>query len=329
MKKIFLLLIISIIMIAKVNADIISDNKVFISSNEYNNLVNLGFSDEEIDTMSYDIYLENKDILSELIDKQIKYYKTIYIYSNVSTMNTSQPRRVQTLEISEEEYNNSDEENDFIIKGNEIVQTEYKKMELSLSYISSSNQYRTKNVLTWRKMPSNRSYDVIAMANNNAVSEPVANTYHKDITYSTYNSCLQTTSTTTRTSGFTLQKSPSGAEATFVLPSDSYIDYSWNDLIGQSYPCVDQMHKTGAIGTYSAPQTIKSMKITLYYNLSKVSNAALNAYGSYRHSTSSISVSPSFSITPGGSPSIGFGTTLNTKFDSMSDTHITIASPLW
>ena len=80
MKKIFLLLIISIIMIAKVNADIISDNKVFISSNEYNNLVNLGFSDEEIDTMSYDIYLENEDILSELIDKQIKYYKTIYIY---------------------------------------------------------------------------------------------------------------------------------------------------------------------------------------------------------------------------------------------------------
>lgn len=67
-------------MIAKVNADIISDNKVFISSNEYNNLVNLGFSDEEIDTMSYDIYLENEDILSELIDKQIKYYKTIYIY---------------------------------------------------------------------------------------------------------------------------------------------------------------------------------------------------------------------------------------------------------
>ena len=46
MKKMFLLLIISIIMIAKVNADIISDNKVFISSNEYNNLVNLGFSDE-------------------------------------------------------------------------------------------------------------------------------------------------------------------------------------------------------------------------------------------------------------------------------------------
>lgn len=329
MKKIILAIIISAFMIINVNADIVNENKICISNSEYNNLINLGFSHDEIETMQYDIYTKNKDIQSELIGKQIKYYKTVYRMNSINIMSTSQSRMVQTTEISEEEFNKSDDKNEFIINGNEIVQTEYKKMELSLSYISSSKQYRTKNVLTWKKMPFNRSYVIIAMANNNAVSEPVANTYHADIFYKTYNTCLQTTSSSTKTSGFTYKKTPSGAGVSFILPSDSYINYSWNDLLGQSYPCVDIKYKNGATGTYSAPQKISAMRITLYYNLSKVSKAALNSYGSYRHSTSSISANPSFSITPGSAPSIGIAPTLNSKFDSMNDTQITISSPKW
>lgn len=315
--------------IINANADVVNENKIYISNDEYNNLINLGFSKEEIESIPYDVYIKNKDIQAELVDKQIKYYKTIYILNNVSTMDISQVKRFQTIEINEEEFNKSDEQNEFIINGNEIVQTEYKKMELSLSYISSKKQYRTKNVLTWKKMPSNRSYDVIAMANNNAVSEPVSNTYHTDMYYKTYNTCLQTTTSSTKTNGFTYTKTPSGAGASFILPSDSYIKYSWNDLLGQNYPCVDTRYKNGATGTYNAPQKITSMRITLYYNLSKVSKASLNAYGSYRHSTSSISINPSFSISPGSYPSIGLAPTLNSNFDSMSDTQITISSPAW
>lgn len=127
MKKFILTIFIFMFVIINANADIVNENKIYISNDEYNNLINLGFSKEEIESMPYDVYIKNKDIQSELVDKQTKYYKTIYILNNVSTMDIFQVKRFQTIEINEEEFNKGDEQNEFIINGNEVVQTEYKK----------------------------------------------------------------------------------------------------------------------------------------------------------------------------------------------------------
>ena len=56
MKKIILAIIISAFMIINVNADIVNENKIYISNSEYNNLINLGFSHDEIETMQYCFY---------------------------------------------------------------------------------------------------------------------------------------------------------------------------------------------------------------------------------------------------------------------------------
>lgn len=327
-KNVILIIMLSLLIIyaPKVYADTITKTGLVVSQKEYNNLLNLGFSKEEIDQMSKEVFDENKNIEATLIATDTKYYKSTF--KKNSKKRNEEYTFISTEEITKLEYEN-EINNDKLRSSDEIVNTEYKKMTLSLSFISSSKQYRVKNVLTWKKMPSTRSYDIIAIGNNNSVSEPIANTYHADITYSTYDTCLTTNYSNYKTDGFTWTKSSQGAGATFTLPKNSSKEYNWNELLGIEYPCVDTSHKLGPNGTYNAPLNITGITTTMYFNLSKVSKAALNAYGSYRHSKKSISISPSFSIVPGGSPSISLNASLSSKYDSMSDTHITILNPKW
>lgn len=339
MKKIkfILLFILSIIFMPNVKADITNINGILISSEEYNNLLNLGYDDDEINNMSLDIFEKNKDIKSELSAKVAKYYKTIYkIKNNPSETMTQSLNNISatTIEISKEEYEAVDDNliSEEIISplGDETTTNSYQKMVTTMSYISSLKQYKVKNVLTWKKMPVNRSYDIIGMANNSAVSEPVNNTYEGYTKYSRKDSCTEETINYTSTHSSGWKKTSTGAGVTFKLPDTTiYKKYSWNDLLGSpKYVCTNKKYKTGAIGTYNASLTTTSISTTISYNLSKVSGAALNVYGGYKHAIKVIS-SPSFSIGFGNGATIGVSASIENKFDSMDDTHIRIENPKW
>ena len=241
----------------------------------------------------------------------------MYRTNNINTL---------TKEITKEEYEN---ENNISLTADDTVTTEYKKMKLTLTYTSSSNQYTAKNTLTWRKMPKVRSKDIIAMANNSAVSEPVAGTYSAYTIHENWDSCKETGTSTKTNHTSPWKKTPSGSGITFSMPKDTTKTYTWNDLTGDEFDCWDTSLKTGGTGSVNANIKVTSIVTTLIYNLSKVSNASLSLYGSYKHGTKYINVTPTFDIAYNGSPSISVSPSIENSFDEINDAQLTITNPVW
>lgn len=93
------------------------------------------------------------------VASETKYYKTIHYTSNVSTFSTNNDL-YKTVEISKEEYDLVDE-NSYSVNDSASIGTEYKSMTTSI--LANGSYYRYKNILSWKKMPKTRSYDIIAI----------------------------------------------------------------------------------------------------------------------------------------------------------------------
>lgn len=111
------------------------------------------------------------------VAEAVKYYKTVTILSNSNIMRSANMGEISsiTTEITEEEYNNVDTEDDnppeaiIISPGNsgdyytaETIETNYKKLSTEMS-AAGSTQYKYQVTLEWKKIPSTRSYDIIAI----------------------------------------------------------------------------------------------------------------------------------------------------------------------
>ena len=114
---------------------------------EYNTLLNLGFTQDEIYYMNEETYLENKDSNAALLAKNEKYYKTVYTDLNGNSY---------SVEVPKEEYDNQPTMN-----ARATVTTEYKQMVSMLS--QNGSKFRYKVTLGWRSMPKIRSYDIIGV----------------------------------------------------------------------------------------------------------------------------------------------------------------------
>lgn len=121
---------------------------ISMTDNEYNNLINLGFLEDEIYYMTEDTFEANKDIKSTLVAKDYKYYKTIYTGLDGESYST---------EITKNEYDNQS-----MIDTYGTVTTEYKTMVTVISQ-NDNNTFRYKISLVWNKIPSTRSYDIIGI----------------------------------------------------------------------------------------------------------------------------------------------------------------------
>lgn len=127
---------------------------VEMTNDEYNTLLNLGFTTDEIYYMNEQIYLENRDADARLLAVNQKYYKTIY---------TDLSGNSYTVEVTEEEYNNQPMQD-----ARATVNTEYKQMVSMIS--QNGNKFRYKVTLGWNKMPSTKSFDIIGVGFKDNVS---------------------------------------------------------------------------------------------------------------------------------------------------------------
>lgn len=171
-----------------------------MTNQEYNNLLNLGFSSEEIYYMSEDTFLDNKDLTSTLLAKDQKYYKSIYTDLN---------GELYSVEISKEEY-----ENQGTINPRGYVETEYKTMVTTLS--QNGNRYRYKVSLSWKQMPSTRNYDIIGIGFDDPVyisSGVFFNYYHTGSDGITITAADYYDKKVTSTGGSAVYKIPSSARS--------------------------------------------------------------------------------------------------------------------
>lgn len=134
----------------------INANNIKITQGEYNNLQQLGFTKDEINSMNLQEFINNKDINATLISEEDQYYKT--------TKKIKNGNKISTFElITKSQIPNEIKDNRYInTEYDGIVETEYKHLHTSIIKIDE-HQYRYKITLNWLKIPKVRSYDIIGI----------------------------------------------------------------------------------------------------------------------------------------------------------------------
>lgn len=201
---------------------------VVMDYDEYMTLLNLGFTEKEIDYMPRDIFEENKDLTATLVAQNQKYYKTIYpAYGNG-----------YTVEVTENEFLNHGDSN---ILGS--VTTYYHTVVSSIS--QNGNLYRYKSTMYWESIPPIKSYDVIAIGFSGLIHINTTATFYQVYTDSTNNDIVSMAYYVKDYSGV-------GGSTTYKVPSsfiggvvNYYFDVAKDANAGtitELYMCADYAH---------------------------------------------------------------------------------------
>ena len=200
-RKMFLYVVISlfvsIFFVGSVNAEEYKNYFGIAMTNEqYNNLLNLGFSEDEIYYMDEETFESNKDISATLVAQNEKYYKSIY---------TSLDGKTHSVEITKDEY-----ENQGSLNARGTVSTEYKNMVTTISQLD--NKFRYKVSVSWKQMPSTKSYDIIGIGFEDDV-------YISSSVYFNYYHCDSSGDCATDTLYYNKKKLSTGGSAVYKIPS--------------------------------------------------------------------------------------------------------------
>ena len=264
-----LVFLVGMLPVKAMEKEYVNYNGIHISSSEYQTLHNLGFSNDEIYYMPEDIYNENKDLSASLLSQTQKYYKTVY--TNFGTSYTE--------EITEDEYYNHEEP----LRG--YIQTAYKTVISSIS--ANGSRYRYKVTESWNNIPSNKSYDVIAIGYSGNIHIYSTITFY--FTYTTSNG-----STTTSYTAYNKQYGSDGGSAVYKLP---------NSFVGLSSLLYFDVEKDSGAGTITS----------------------LHMCGDYAHSTQTVTgaEAASHGLSIGG---INFSGNVVNKFDAIpcADTYMNV-----
>lgn len=188
----------------------INGNNIIMTFEQYNKLINLGFTEQEIFNMSETEFKNNKDIIGSVISTSEKYYRQQIEYNTNNEIIS-----IIEEEVDEQEYNNfpnSDISLASLTPG--YIETNYKKMTTQI--ISVSDKYRYKVTLEWKNMPAVRSYDIIGIGFDSSV-------YIYSNIYFQQNYCYSDGSCSSSSNGYYKSMSNGGAVA-FKLPSSSSIN---------------------------------------------------------------------------------------------------------
>jgi hypothetical protein len=176
-------------------------NGLQINDSNYNRLLSLGFTSDEINNMNQGEYNQNKGLSGYGTKSTTTYYKEIETYKNVSDTNSMQslasaatisssdnPKviSVKDIELSKKDFYaelnqaNANKVNkttsDLLVQATgdsatNSTHTSYKTMTVSVTQLSSKT-FRVKDSVTWKIMPLNRSYDFIGVGINSAHFNP-------------------------------------------------------------------------------------------------------------------------------------------------------------
>ena len=171
---------------------------ITITDEQYNNLLNLGFIENEIYYMNEETFNANKDISAELVAKNEKYYKSIYTDLNGNE---------QTIEISKDEYNNQG-----TLSARGTVTTTYKEMITTMT--RNSNTFRYKVTVNWKNMPSTRSYDIIGIGFDDDV-------YISSLVNFNYHYCTSSSGCTTDSLFYDKKELSTGGSAVYKFPNSA------------------------------------------------------------------------------------------------------------
>ena len=223
--------------------EIVNYNNIHMTQDEYSTLLNLGFTENQIYFMDQETYLNNKDLDATLISQTQRYYKTISpLYGNS-----------YTVEVSEEEYDNSESQNQ--IKG--TVNTYYKTVVSSISQNGSKYRYNVSTL--WKNMPSTRSFDIIGIGYSNS------NIYINSSVYFSFTYADHYGNYTTSTQYYNKKSTSTGGAAVYKLPSSSIASLSANLYYDVSKNTSSTITTLSICGDYAhAQSTVSQSNVSDY-----------------------------------------------------------------
>lgn len=237
-------IILSALSIECVNAkEFVNKNGIYISNEQYNSLKNF-LDDKTIENLTESDFEILKDKSWNVTDTQSIYVKQVTNYIN------NIPRISEQELLTEEQYNNVEETNisTYGNSGKSVWETTYKKIDIML-YTSSGTSYNVMLMdLEWKKMPSVRSFDVMAMLGKNFTFN--SGTGYVNISYKIGVSNYESTITSSNTNVY----KNTGAGISFVvkLPTDS--DLSAYNLSMTAVGTVTNTSNSKVYGTYQHSQ---------------------------------------------------------------------------
>lgn len=161
-------------------------NGIDITETEYNNLLNLGFTDNEIQYMTMDEFLANKDLVGQIVAQEV---------SSSSNTFGLQPGYIATSART-----------------------------ITTTIVSVSDRYRYKVSVEWLQIPTNRSHDIIGIGIDTNVSIYSNLYFQQNFCYST-NNCYSSSAFTqksTSTGASATYQLPSAS----VVSMNSYMYFS-------------------------------------------------------------------------------------------------------
>ena len=219
---IFLLLLLVGTCYANAATGLVNNNNIRISSTEYKNLINLGFTKDEIQNMTQTEFNNNKNLKGKIVSQKV----------------IDLP--IEDDGISTKSY----------IPGS--VETVGKKMTTTI--ISVNNRYRYKVTLKWKTMPSTRSYDIIGIGIDPTVKIASGLYFKSSYCYSKTNcdSNGVNTQKVTSTGASSIYKLPSAS----VVSMNSYlyfdVEKNTSDIITQLNAYGDYAHATNNVSLNTA-----------------------------------------------------------------------------
>lgn len=266
--------------------------EIIMTNEEKQNLLSLGFTEEEIENMDEEEFNQNKGLYGEVISKETKYYRVVEIIpsENINdgklTLMSSKSGISEdytdgyTEEISEKEYMiattqlNSGSKLSGQVSINAYSPgksvTSYKTMTTTIVHLSG-DAYRVKSNVHWdSKMPVNRKIDVLGTSINPSYWRPEGGNYGKQ-TWKIFNSSTGTNTTGSATYSSTSNKW-SHAEKGYALKMNLKDDIS-------------------------SKEKVTDINLYMYYTVKPYgSKKALDAYGKYSHQETSIEITPAISF---------------------------------
>lgn len=149
---VFLLIIFFFLFISNSNKRniLINNYGISLKDNEYQNLLNLGFSNYEIMNMKLNEYESNKNLKGEILSQDTGY---IQVSQHESTENKNRGLSMGSITSY----------------GNKSGYVETSAKVLTTTIISVNGRYRYKVSLDWKNIPNVRSYDILGIGIDNNV----------------------------------------------------------------------------------------------------------------------------------------------------------------
>jgi len=148
------------------NDTYINYNNIAITAEEYETLLNLGYTAKEIYYLSQEEYAANKDADAKLVAQNVKYFKTVYRDYGIG----------QSYEITADEMNSR---HDYFDRG--YLWTEYRT---EVTTISQNGDYYRYHISTlWNDIPDTKSHDIMGIGFNDDIY--VASVIWFNFTYTT------------------------------------------------------------------------------------------------------------------------------------------------